>query len=124
MANRRGFGRPLVRGPKRRTAWNGAFVDLANVDSSGTFQQVITEASLENIPNSTIVRCRGEIMVTVNNAASAALSRGSVTMGLMLVDSKALAIGITALQLPGTDIGSDWLWWATTGFGEDGRALD
>ena len=120
MAFRRA-GRPgLVRAPKRRTIWNGNSIDLADVAVAGAFSVILTEALLENTPNGTIVRLRGEIFVTVDNAISDPLSRGMITMGIMLVDNKALAAGIGSLQLPLTAIGSDWMWWYSTGFGEVG----
>jgi len=34
-------------------------------------------------------------------------------MGIMVVDARALAAGIGSLELPGTHIGSDWMWWDT-----------
>jgi len=34
-----------------------------------------------------------------------------LAMGIYVADSRAVAVGITALELPLTNISSDWLWW-------------
>jgi len=118
MVQRRRGLRPVVRSTKRRVTWEGTQVDLAGVAVGGSlFQTAVTEAIFENFPNPTVVRVRGEIMV-INDATSSAGAFGHIACGLMLVDAKALAIGITALELPATDVGSDWLWWDCFTFGE------
>ena len=72
----------------------------------------MTEALLENVPSPTIVRIRGHVHI-VSTAAGADNARSQMTMGIMVVDVKALAAGISALEIPLTNIGSDWMWWDT-----------
>ena len=42
-----------------------------------------------------------------------------VSMGLILVTSNALAVGVTAIPDPSVDVGSDWLWIDTGVIGEE-----
>ena len=120
MANVR--GRRQFGGPKRRTKWEGAQIDLGNIAiGSPGFTVVIPETLLENDPNSTVVRVRGELMVS-SDTASSSDSFGFCSVGIMLVDSKALAAGIASLQTPATDIGSDWLYWDVFNIGEAGAS--
>ena len=46
-----------------------------------------------------------------------------ITMGIMVVDALALAAGVGSLQAPGTDIGSDWLWWGTVPINLNGGSV-
>jgi len=41
------------------------------------------------------------------------------TMGLILVTSNALAVGVTAIPDPSVDVGADWLWTDTAIVGEE-----
>jgi len=111
--NRRSFRSSA---PKRRVAWEGAGVDLADVGASGAFQTMITEDQLENFPNPTIVRVRGRVMV-LQDATTPADAFGSFAMGLILVTRPAFVAN--AVPLPFNDIGSDWLWWDVGTIGEE-----
>ena len=105
MANRR-F---VTRAPKRRVSWEGAMIDASDlVVATPQFFAVIPEAALEQFPNPTIVRTRGKLGV-FTDVSSTPGGFGIVTMGLIVVTSTALAA--SAIPLPATDIGSDWLWW-------------
>ena len=111
MANQRRSGR-FSSGPKRRTTWEGAAFD-ANIANGVSFvSTVVSEAILENVPNPTVVRIRGRVHI-VGTAIGAAFARTQVAMGIYVADSKAITAGITALELPFTGIGSDWMWWDT-----------
>ncbi len=108
MAIRRASGRRSS-GPKRPTFWEGAAISQAVSTSTQVVSTVVSEATLENTPNPTLVRTRG--IITCELTASGANSASSfITMGLIVVDDRALTAGIGSLQLPGTDTGSDWLW--------------
>jgi len=105
MANRRFQSRT-----KRRTSWVGSRVDLDTL-VSGTPQFAImqTEAELEEFPTPTVVRTRGQLGVKADSGAAASPHLSSVGLGIYLADAAAVTAG--ALQLPISDIGSDWLWW-------------
>jgi len=105
MANRRFQTRS-----KRRTSWGGARVDMDTlVTGTPQFAVMQTEAQLEEFPTPTIVRTRGQLGVKADSGAAASPHLSSVGLGIYLADSAAVTAG--SLQLPITDIGSDWLWW-------------
>ncbi len=110
MAVRRGTfnRRALVRAPQRGTFWFGgtlAFVQLA--PSSSALFSIMTEADLENIPQPTIVRTRGELIVTDDNSASVAESKWEVGFGMALVERNAVAAGVASVPTPLTDVNWD-----------------
>ena len=119
MAANRGFRRAA---PRRTTFWNGAIFQalpsVAGVDS--TVSTVLSEVTLETVPNATIIRCRGTYGWTVAGADGS----GVCALGIMLVNAPALAVGIGSLPTPITDIGSDWLWWDIFGWDNVGTAGD
>ena len=119
MANRRVVRRAAVRRP---TFWQGsefqALPSIAGVDS--TVSTILTEVNMETVPNGTIVRVRGSYCWTIAGLDGT----GQVTMGMMLVNGSALAVGIGSLPTPFTDIGSDWLWWDTFGIDNVGTLGD
>ena len=108
MARRRVFQRAAA----RRTTWEGAQIDLVVPSSDSISQVVITEALFEEHPNPTIVRMRGHILLR-QTTQSTTITTGVVFMGIKLATASAVASGITALETPFTEIGSDWIWWET-----------
>jgi len=128
MANRR-----FTRAPARRsTSWEGGVVNVTATTGAGFTDTIITEAILENVPNPTIVRIRGSLLLRVT-AIAAAPSVSLITMGIKLTSGSALAAGIGAIELPSDEVGSDWIWWSSRAFnadtalaavnGDDGEAL-
>ena len=87
-------------------------IDGSLASATSVVFTLLSEANLENVPNPTIVRIRGNIHL-VSTAAAADNARTQITMGIMVVDVKAFTAGISALELPATGIGGDWLWWDT-----------
>ncbi len=118
MANFR-RGRPSLRMPRRPTFWEGQNID--STVGTGTVQviSVISEATLENTPNPTLVRVRGSFLSSVVSPGVSA--RAHMVMGLIVVDARAFAV--PAVEFPLTDIGSDWLWWDTVSFNADGTGV-
>ncbi len=105
MANRR-FA-PVRQ--KRPTFWEGVGINQSVTTGASATSTVVSEALLENVPRSTIVRIRGFVLVMLNS--SAASSGASIlVMGIKLVSGAALAGA--ANEVPFTDIGSDWIWWS------------
>ena len=100
---------------RRSTFWTGiASSTLTNiiVAAPSDAQSVVTQAEMENVPNPTLVRTRGEIGVYGDMTADDAAIL--VGFGLMVADTKAFTIGTTALPLPLTDPDSDdWFWYTT-----------
>ena len=117
MANRR--GRPIVRSARRATFWEGINFDALVASGTKNIIGAITEANLENVPNPTIVRCRGAIFNAVVSPTAGA--RAHMTMGLIVMDSQAFAAAVA--QNPLGDIGSDWLWWTNVSFLADGTGV-
>jgi len=94
--------------PKRRMSWEGANIDASDlVVATPQFFTVLTAAILENFPTPTITRTRGKLTTTTDSSSTPG-GIGRVNMGLILVTETALAA--SAIPLPGTDVGNDWLW--------------
>ena len=109
MANGRRVGRTSVRRP---TFWTGFQTSeiVLNAGGPASFLVVITEAALENVPNPTLIRSRGEwsASMTVSTDAAAVV----VGAGLAVVDSRAATAGVASLPRPLLESDSDdWLWW-------------
>jgi len=121
MANaRRSFRRTA---PKRATFWEGFAVKFSTVTvGAPAFAVITTEAILENSPNPTLIRQRGSALVYAN--AGGATLDSTLFMGIMVADSRAIAVGITGLQLPFTNIGSDWLWWKAVHISDNSGSID
>ncbi len=109
-ARRRSF-RSTVQ--KRKMLWEGAQINgLVTTAAPFIFATVVSEATLENIPDPTIIRIRGDLAVVEKQQG--ANDSGIVTMGMMVVTAAAFAA--SAIPDPIVDISSDWMWW-------DSRAL-
>jgi len=94
---------------KRRVSWNGNQVDMADlVTATPQFAVIVNEATLEAFPTPTVIRIRGSLGLKAQPGGGAP-AESSVGLGIYLADSVALAAG--SLQVPITDIGSDWIWW-------------
>ena len=105
MANRR-----FVQRSRRPVFWVGA--NFLNLVGSGTnvVSSIQSEAELENVPNSTLIRIRGECLVIVDTA-SATPSRAQATLGIKFATTAAFTGG--TVEGPNSSIGSDWIWWST-----------
>ena len=117
MANR--HGRQFTRTARRATFWEGVNVDSAVLNNSQNVIAAVSEATLENVPNPTIVRVRGSL--TLKQTSPTAGARTHMVMGLIVMD--AVAFAVPAAESPLTDIGSDWLWWTSQSFHADGTAV-
>ena len=128
MANKR-FIRAA---PKRNLSWQGGNFNV-NAGSGAAFvQTLVSEAIFEGFPNPTVVRIRGSLLLRVS-AVGATVAVSHLTMGIKLVTASAFAIGLTALEQPFDEVGSDWIWWSGRSFhnttalsavaGDDGEAL-
>jgi len=110
MANNR-RGRPQVRSVRRPTFWEGGRIAQSVVSGVAVTSVIVSEATLENSPNPTIVRCRGDLLVQITSGGAG--GSANFTSGLIVVIADALAAG--AVPSPLQDIGSDWLWWSNRG---------
>jgi len=100
---------------RRPTFWISATESAAVVQSAGSLRvtTLVSEATLEESPNPTLVRMRGNFYVHVGGAgaAGAAVRWGA---GIYLATARALAAGTTAILRPISDGNSDeWIWWQT-----------
>ncbi len=71
-------------------------------------QELVSEAILENVPEPTLVRIRGSILVTLISSAAVPSSTFMV-MGIKL--ASAAAVTGASVEQPLAQIGSDWIWW-------------
>ena len=117
------MARRLVRsgrrsGPRRTTFWESASsTAMVAMDIGGTtqvVQAIVTEASLDNVPNPTLVRVRGEIFSQLGAAANAQGDAILVAHAIQVVDAKQFAIGPTALPMPITNNSEDFLWYGSS----------
>ena len=109
MAGRRNARSSVV----RPTFWAGSVSQAFAVLTSATpvIQTLVSEAGLENVPNPTLMRTRGQITIA-NNAGNAVNEAWSVAVGIAVIGARAFAAGTGSVPLPLTDSGNDkWLWW-------------
>jgi len=111
MASRRVFQRAA----RRRMSWEGSSIALTNTTGSVSETTVVTEANLENVPNPTIVRIRGKLLLRVTGVGGAPMGV-IITMGIKLVSEQAASAGAGSIEHPQSDIGSDWIWWHVEAF--------
>ena len=104
-------------GPRRPTFWETtSSTSLQTLTDGGTVavvNAIVTEAELDNVPNPTLVRVRGQIFAQAGAAMNAVLDCVLVSHAIMVVDAKQLAVGITALPLPLTSNSEDFLWFGS-----------
>jgi len=114
VAVRRRFAGRRGGAPKRSTFWTGGSLAISRI-APGTLgiYTVITEATLENVPNPTIVRSHLELICTDDESVSAADSAYTLVYGCGVVERNALAAGAAALPSPDTD--QDWDGWFVHG---------
>jgi len=117
VANRR-FVQRAVRRP---TFWEAGNIDHVNTSGTTVASTLVSEANLENTPNSTLIRLRGSVLVLVNTIG-AVPAKGIVTMGIKL--STASAVAGATVESPNTDSGSDWIWWNIMGMELESGTLE
>ena len=93
---------------RRPTFWEGTDFNQNVTTGAAIIQSLVSEAVLENSPNPTLIRMRGEGLVTLT-ASAATPGRCVAFLGIKLTTAAALAGA--AVELPSTDIGSEWIWW-------------
>jgi len=116
LANR--FARRGVRrGARRATFWetasSTAFVTLTNGGTVAAVNAVVSEAELDNVPNPTLVRVRGQFFGRLGSNSEQQSDCILIAHAIMVVDAKQLAVGITAMPLPLTDNSEDFLWYGS-----------
>jgi len=111
MAN----ARARITRQRRPTFWIAAVESAFVTQAAGVLRvtTLVSEATLEETPNPTLVRMRGRFIAHVGGAAGvgAELRWGA---GIYLATTRALAAGVTAILRPISDGNSDeWIWWNT-----------
>jgi len=74
---------------------------------------LVLESELDNVPNPTLVRVRGEIFGQLGAASNAQGDAIILSHAIMVVDAKAFAVGTTAVPLPLSSNSEDFLWFGT-----------
>jgi len=105
---RRSVSRTLVRAPRRPTFWEGATGAFTLTTGTVSTATVVSEATLENTPNPTLIRIHGHIFVhvTARGAAGDAIVLG---LGMIPQSSAAVAAGVASMLVPVTDVSSPWI---------------
>ena len=101
--------RTLVRSTKRPTFWVGGSLGVTIATGTVVTQTIVAESELESVPNPTIVRVRGEVIIRVS-AIGASGAAGLISLGLILQSARSIAAGVTGMPVPFTDLGSKWLY--------------
>ena len=101
------------RAPQRQIANFGltAEIDGLTTSSAATIKGAFSFAvTLGNTDAATLVRTRGSLLVRAAAAAAGdSLVRGA--MGMLVISEDALAIGVTAIPGPLSDVENDWFVW-------------
>ncbi len=113
--------------PKRQIA-NTGFEDLVSLLTTvaGTVKVAGASAFALTESAATLVRTRGELMLSTTTAIAGSHIHGA--FGMIVVSSDAAGVGITALPGPITDITNDWVVWQAVNLvhqtaTEDGASL-
>ena len=106
MANRR-F---IPQRTRRPTFWEGGSITHTNTTGTTVASELVSEANLENVPSSTLVRIRGWVRILMT-ASSGTPGHCLASLGIKL--STAAAVAGATVENPFADIGSDWIWWKT-----------
>ena len=104
-------------GARRATFWETTSTNtLITLTDGGTVAAVnalVLEAETDSVPNPTVVRIRGQVFARLGSNGDAQSDCVLISHAIMVVDSKQLAIGITAMPLPLTDNSEDFLWFGS-----------
>ncbi len=102
---------------RRATFWetvsSTVFVTLTDGATVSQVLAIVTENELDNVPNPTLVRVRGQIFSRLGGVSNAQADCILVSHAIMVVDAKQFAIGVTALPLPLSSNSEDFLWFGT-----------
>ncbi len=105
---------------RRPTFWAGVAVNQTITTGASVVTTVVSEADLENVPDPTLVRCRGDVLVQMT-ASAATPGRVVITMGIIVV--RATALAVPAVPSPLTRGDSDWIWWTAVGLNISGGSV-
>ena len=110
----------LPRGPRRKTTWL-QFQDQATTNTGNASSIVFSlNAAALALRPFTIVRSHFAFFLRSDQAAASETQR--CLWGAAVVSDQAVAVGITAVPTPDTELGSS-LWFAIMGMYADGQAL-
>jgi hypothetical protein len=90
--------------------WSPFCSSLQVTAASPGFSVIALETELENVPNPTLIRQRGRILVYEQDRVGQTIDT-CVSCGIYIADAKAITAGIASLELPLSNGRSDWVWW-------------
>ncbi len=108
-------GRTIVRrgqAPRRAMFWAGSSQSASNATNTSSVGTLVSESTLENVPNPTIIRIRGRLTCFIT-AIGADDAITTMTYGIMVVSAAALAGASVPAPAPANDVDSPWMWWDT-----------
>jgi len=99
---------PRGAGSRRKVTWSSGPEGLVDISATGSFVFPTGAAAVLN--DMTIVRTRGELLLTLSSASGAQLGF-QYAAGICVVSENAAGVGATAIPAPLTDSFWDgWLW--------------
>ena len=107
--NRSTSSRVLVRGARRESLWVGVTLGVTTMTAPGGTITNASNAALLALRPFTVIRLHMAFWLQSDQAA--AIETQHAGFGVAVVSDQAVAIGVTAVPTPITDIGSD-LWFA------------
>jgi len=97
------------RGSRLRKHWQQLQTDSIDAFALTATQAVIASSTLSGSQETTVLRSRGQLLITATPDAAA--DSDVVGLGLIVVTASAVTVGSTALPHPLDDASSDfWLW--------------
>jgi hypothetical protein len=88
--------------------WEGNTFDF-DLSASIAFVTMVSEANIENTPNATLIRIRGEGLIQVE-AVSGAGAGAVIALGIMPQSARSIAAGAGGMPTPFGNVGSAWIW--------------
>ncbi len=94
------------RGRRSDYTWQGLAAGAAGISIAANAQAIQTIVTLANA--GTIMRCRGEVVASVDGPADG--DKVGIGVGLIVVNDDAVAAGAAAVPSPLNDLDAEWIW--------------
>ncbi len=110
MANRGRTSRfPRTSGSRRKVTWGVGPRGVVAKSSDGA--ALFPIAVQQSLDDTTLIRIRGECLLALDTTGAALEGFSRIGIGICNVSSNAAGVGVTAIELPLTDMAWDgWIW--------------
>ena len=102
------------------TFWAGIALNQTVTTGASVVTTVVSEADLENVPDPTLVRIRGDLIVQMTVSSG---TPGRCVAGLGIIVVRASALAVPAVPSPLAQGDSDWVWWTSVGLNLQGGSV-